>query len=282
MIVTDKQYFMEKKLIHILDLCIDRCTGKKKLDNLMIVDGDEGFGKSTLAIACAYYVADKTGRPFSVDNVFFDIDEVIKFAATTKDQIIIWDEAALGGMAMDWRSELQQKLIKLMMTSRKKRHFFFFNIPKFFKLNEYIILDRSIGMLHVYARNENELGRFCYFKKKGKEFLYNGWRKNKARNYAKFKNFWGTFPNVLHKLIDEEAYELKKDKAIESICDDEKNKVLLQTQKNYFKLKHKVANSFPTQKEACDVLGIPKSTIQSWANLHEKYEFIPKPESYRH
>ena len=223
MLVTDKNLAMETKLIEKLDLCIDRCT-KKHMDNLWIIDGDEGFGKSTFSVCCAYYVAFKSGRKFSVDNVFFDIKKMIDFAKSTKDQIIIWDEAALGGLSTEWRSKFQIELTKLLMVARKKRHFYFFNIPKFFKLNEYMLIDRSIAMVHVYARNELELGRFCYFKKKSKEKLWYDRIKTRQRLYKQHYDFHGTFPNKLAELIDEDAYEKMKDEAIEKIgTDDDTN-----------------------------------------------------------
>ena len=69
---------MDKDLIHKFDLMAERCTGKNKFDNLIIVDGDEGYGKTTFSVAAAYYLAQKTGRSFSNKNVFFDPNEFIK------------------------------------------------------------------------------------------------------------------------------------------------------------------------------------------------------------
>jgi len=227
MIVTDKQYHMEPRLIEKLDIMIQRST-KKNFDNLLIIDGDEGYGKSTLALAIAYYVHHKTGRPFDIDNVFFKVEEMIKFAVNNSDQIIIWDEAALGGLTTQWQHKTQQKLIQMVMTARKKKHFYIFCIPKFHRLTEYLILDRSIALLHVYAINEIELGRFTYYKKKSKEWLYYMWRKNREKGYMKYKTFRGTFPNVSREkygIIDMEKYEAKKDEAIKSILEVSNNNV---------------------------------------------------------
>lgn len=236
--VTDKEYYMEPRLKEKLDLMIERCTGKRKMDNLLIVDGDEGYGKSTFATQVAYYFSHKTGRPFSVNNMFFNIDKLIDTAVSSKDQIFVWDEAALGGLSVQWQSKIQQKLVQLLMVARKKRHFFIFNIPKFFKLNEYILVDRAIAMVHVYARQEKELGRFVYYNKKSKEYLYYNFRKKRERAYKKFKTFRGTFPNVMGELIDEDAYDRKKDRAIMSIAKDaETNKWKIK----YLKLYHKIS-----------------------------------------
>ncbi len=220
MIVTDKKYSMDKALLEKLDLICDRFD--KKLDALLIIDGDEGYGKSTISCAIAYYIAYKTGRTFNVDNVFFKPEELLQYGTTHEEEIILWDEAVLAGLAANWRSGVQQKLIQLLMMARKKKHLFIFNIPKFFKLNEYIAIDRSIALVHVYARKEKELGKFTYYTKRRKEELFNDWRRKKKRNYKGIKHLRGSFPDVLSRIIDEEAYEKKKDAAILSILDDEK------------------------------------------------------------
>ena len=219
--VTDKHYSLDKGLKTRLDRMIERSSGSKKFDNLLVIDGDEGYGKTTLAVEVAYYVAQQLKRPFSVDNVFFNVDELTEFARSNKEQLIIWDEAALGGLAAQWQSNVQKVLTQLLMVARKKKHFWIFNIPKFYKLNEYVIVDRAIGMIHVYARKETELGRFVYYSKRQKEKLYMDFKRKKQRNYKKYKTLHGTFPDVLSKLIDEDAYDKKKDEAILSIGRDE-------------------------------------------------------------
>jgi len=269
--VTDKQFYMEPRLKEKLDLCIDRCSGKKKLDNLWVIDGDEGFGKSTFAIQCAYYVSHQTGRPFSVKNVFFNLKDMINFAKSTEDQIIIWDEAALGGLTTDWGNKFQIELTKLLMVARKKRHFFFFNIPKFFKLAEYILIDRAIALVHVYARNELELGRFCYFRKKSKEKLYYDRLRTRQRLYKTHHDFHGSFTSMLSELINEEAYEKKKDEAIMSVGVDPKKEDI-----NYLKLqelKYKVARLPYDQRELAFHIGVSDRTLRDWKKLAKKLGF---------
>jgi len=220
MIVTDKQYSMEKKLIEKLNLICDRCSGKH--DALLICDGDEGFGKTTLSGNVGYYVAYKLNRPFSVDNFFFNLDEMIKFAINNEKQVIIWDEAALGGLAAEWNTPTQKKLMKMLMVARKKKHFYIFNIPRFFKLNEYIIVDRAIGLIHVYSRDGKTMGRFTYYKNNNFEKLFYDWKRSRKRNYKMYYNVSGTFPDALKKIININEYERRKDKAIMDITEVKK------------------------------------------------------------
>ena len=215
---TDKDYYIEKALIGKLDLMIERYNHNR--DSLMIVDGGEGDGKTTAAIGYAYYIAQKLGKPFSVDNVFFDCEEMMKFAATTEGQVIVWDEAATAGMAVNWQNRIQQKLIQIMMMARKKKHFWFFLIPKFWKLNEYIV-DRSIGLIHVYSPDMIKQGYFVYFKKEAKDYLYLNMKERKHKSYRRGYAFRGTFVKKGF-VIDKVAYEKKKDAAIMSLFENKR------------------------------------------------------------
>jgi len=212
--VTDKQYYMDDKLIEKLDLMIQRCSGAHKLDNWVVVDGDEGFGKSTMSVCCAYYMAQKLKRPFGVEQIFFDPDSFIEYGTKTKEQVIILDESVFGGLSGDAMTKIGKKLIKFAMIIRKKRHVIFLNIPKFFKLNEYLMVDRSVALIHVYARDGTKLGRFVYFTNTQKEKLYYGYKKTKTRKYKSLYTLRGTFPDALGKIIDEKEYDRKKDEAI--------------------------------------------------------------------
>ena len=264
-LVTDKEYFMEKKLKEKLDLMIKRMTGKHQQDNLILIDGDEGIGKTNMAAAICGYVSSVTNRPLTIDNIFFDLDKLIDFTIKTKEQIIWWDEGALGGLASDWWNKNQKKFMKLLMVARKRRHFFVICIPKFFKLNEYFVVDRSIALIHVYARKNIHLGRFVYFNKTQKEYLFYDWKRSRKRNYKKFYSFHGSFVVVLGKIIDEEEYDKKKDEAILSIDNVEeridKKTIIKEARQKAIK---KILERQPkiTQKELAEIFEVATKTIQ--------------------
>ena len=227
MIVTDKEYHMDDKLIAKLDLMIKRMTGNNKDDNVLPIDGDEGQGKTELATGICYYVSDKTGRNYSVDNIFFDLQEGIKFAGQTSDQIIHFDEGALGLLRTQWQNKLQQQFIQLVMTARKKRHFIVICIPKFHRLPQYVIEERSIGLVHVYSRNNMRKGSFAYFKRTAKDKLFQDWEKKKVKNYKKYHTFHGSFVQCMGKVFTDkqiQQYEDKKDAAIASIGNKDEKK----------------------------------------------------------
>ncbi len=265
MICTDKAYFIDKGLTEKLDLAVER--HKHGRDTMFIVDGGEGDGKSTACIGWAYYIAHKMGLPFSVDNVFFDAEKMMKFAASTTSQVIIWDEAATSGMAMNWQNRTQQKLIKILMMCRKKQHFWFFVIPKFFKLNEYIV-DRAVGLMHVYSPDLVKQGYFVYFKKSSKDYLY---QIMKERKYKSYRQHWSIRSTFVKKgfVINEKEYDKRKDAAIMDLFKDKKKEVTDFTAryKRWLKqmIKEKAKLNETTEKKICYDMGIEYGTYRAWS-----------------
>jgi DNA-binding transcriptional regulator YiaG len=268
MSVTDKQIPLNSSLVQKFDLMIERVEQTKPChDTLVSIEGSEGVGKTTMAVILGYYVHSVTGRPFSEKNVFADVKKAIDFAQNTFGQIVIFDEPALDALSAEWWKESQKDLIKLLMLSRKKRHFFIFNITKFYKFSEYIVVDRAVCMIHLYEQQNDNRPAFAYIGKMCLENLYNDYRKKRERNYRKYKMFTGTFPDVLdpkmsYNILDHfnvEEYEKEKDKAILSIGKKMKNDVK--------ELKRKLGSlkfPIPTQIEFAKRLEVSITTLKSW------------------
>lgn len=259
MIVTDKQYHMEERLIKKIDLMIKRCTQPKpERDAVLLVEGGEGEGKTTMSGAIAYYVAFKTGRVFDNSRVFFSAEKIVEFAKTTKEQIIVYDEPALDMLSSDYWKKEQKNLIKLLMVARKNRHFIIFNITKFYKFPEYIIVDRALGMIHVYSRNDVEAGRFVYIKRKAIEYLYNNYRSSKRRDYKKYSCIRGTFPDVLDLVIDVDKYNKEKDDAILSVGVAEKED---KWKIKYDRLEKRLLEVAKTDREIAEMMEVHYNTV---------------------
>lgn len=282
--VTDKNYYLNPRLKQKLDLMIDRSTGKNEDDNVIILDGDEGQGKSTLAVQICYYYSyvAKKPYPFNCSNLFFDLEKLISYAGKTDNQVLHWDEAAMGGMGEDWFDKNQKKFRRLLMVARKKRHFIVMCIPKFFSLNKYFIIDRSIALLNVYSRKNIKKGSFRYFKKSQKEALYLTWKRTQYRKYNKFKSFSGTFPNNLPLLINKEIYDEKKDQAILDICGD-KNATTAEEKKadenkiKLLQLRHKISNlnlKGITKHSLAQQLGVNNGRFYDWRKYPEIFTQI--------
>ena len=266
--VTDKDYYLDDNLKENLDFCIKR--QKKNFDHVFIIDGNEGYGKSSFSLAVGNYLAYSTGKPFSLDNVFFDVDKMMEFAVKTEEQVIIWDEAALMGLSKEWQNKLQIKLTKLLMVARKKRHFWIFNIPSIAELNSYVAVRRSIALLHVYSPDHITRGAFVFLNKRIKNKAYIEMKKSKREYYGKY-NFHGKFTDTSW-LIDNKAYEAKKDAAILSVLDTE---TVNSVSAKLIKLQYGVTTlERYSLDELAPIFGVDKRTLYNWKNLSSKYPHI--------
>lgn len=228
MIVTRFQYPLELRLVKMLDKLIARCIQKNpKHDSVLLNEGAEGEGKTTISVAEAFYISEKTGRVFNETNIFFDLRKMIEFIQNTDNQIAIWDEPALEALTGDTSKRIIKDLTRLLMMCRKKRHFVIINMTYFNKFTDYIVWQRPLGMVHVYSRDETSPGRFVYLKKKGLEQLWQEWKHKHRRSYNKYydRRIRGSFPDVLnidyaHNVLsgfNYDAYNQAKDEAIQSI-----------------------------------------------------------------
>ncbi|MBA7494346.1 hypothetical protein ES702_04921 [subsurface metagenome] len=284
MIVTNLEYHLETKLVKKLDIMAKRCTNTRtRKDAVLIVEGSEGEGKTNTSEAIAYYLKYKMDRQI---HMFFRLQSLMEFAQNTEEEIIIWDEPALDSLSTDWFKETNKDLIRLLMTCRKKRHFFIFNFVKFYKFSEYVVVDRALGLIHMYTRTKtNQSGRFVYVRMKALEGLFRTYRDKKIRAYRKYKSFGGSVPLIEH-LIPQigmsvegkenatlEDYERLKDEAIQSIGRKpiKENK----SKKDFDKLRctiSKVCLPLMNKEQLAKELGISRRTLHNWG----KKEVIPQ------
>jgi len=265
--VTDLDYFLDPpQTIENLNTMCRRCSGRYKHQNLVITDGKEGFGKSTLTAACAYYMAHKMKRPM---KLFFDAKKLMEVAKDTQDEILIWDDAAYAGLTVESYNKLIIDLIKIIWLARKKRNTYFINIQEFFRLKE-LLVSRAIALFHVYSPDKIKVGKYAYFNEDYLIRLYDDWQRRKQKNYKKYYTFRGSFPNVLYKIFDEKEYEDLKDEAILKIGDDVKKVGRgSRTELNYNNLKKKVSE-LPNKLGITNVklakeLNMSDSTLTRWS-----------------
>lgn len=183
------------------------------------------------------------------------------------------------------------------MTVRKKRHFFIINVTKFWKFPEYIIVDRSLGMVHMYSRKEVEPGRFCYIKKRNLERLWNEYKTHKKRDYKKQSSFGGKFPEVMDKYFESfdvsingkphctmRDYESQKNIAIASIggVKSKMSKKELKLWKELNSLRVRLVRyckfTTETKEKVAKNLGISSVRFREWTNIPlEDTNLLGKP-----
>lgn len=265
-IVTDKKFYLNRSLKALSDLCIKR--QQKKWDNLIIIDGDERSGKTTLMKGMSYYYAYKTGCSFTLKNVFFDPEEMLDYAIDNRGEIIVWDEAAFGGLSSQWQNKIQKKLNSMLMATGKYGHFYVFIIPSFFRLNRYLALDRSIGLLHVYSPDMLTRGYFTCFSKRQKTWIYNN--NKKSETYGKDYSFRGQFTkkNIENNILDEKKYEAKKDAAIKKYLNDMKDDTVLKLKNMQYTIASKL-----NSHQVMELMGVSEQTYYNWLKIGDKLGF---------
>lgn len=220
-------YKIDVLLKHKLDVLIKTID---KRDIWILIDGDEGSGKTNTAVYLLYYFHCMTGREFTLDRFYFDSDEMFEWVKDNENGLICWDEATLGGLSTEWASRSQINLLKFAMTGRKKHHIFILNVPRFNKLKEDLRKDRIHALIHMdTGKQGTDYGHFVYLTRRGIKALNRAYEKNKMKPYARCAQKYGGFycstriPYVMPNLIDEVEYERKKDKAISEIGSKKEN-----------------------------------------------------------
>ena len=138
----DFKWYLHPRLRKKLDLMIARL---EKKDAWILIDGDEGSGKSTMASFVMEYISCQTGRTFTEDNFYFDAEQLLSAGLSSANKLLNWDEAALGGLSTQWWNKQQQDLKQFGMTGRMMHHFVTMCVPKFHELGKYFCRDRCVG-----------------------------------------------------------------------------------------------------------------------------------------
>lgn len=272
---------IDKHLKHKLNIL---AATLKKRDVWILVDGDEGTGKTNTAAYLLYYFHCITGREFTLDRFYFDSDAMFQWVKENSNGLINWDEAALGGLSSEWYNKAQINLLKFAMTGRKKHHIFVLCIPRFNKLKEDLRKDRIHAMLHMdLGRKGKDYGHFVYLTRRGIKALNRAWEKSKVKPYARCAQRYGGFfcstriPLVFPKLVNEAEYDKKKDKAISEIgskkndkrkeeLDELKGKIILMAKKRGI-----------TMKEIAKDMDIHEKTTYKWAKKAPLQKVVSNP-----
>ena len=191
-----------------LDIVKKRVLTKDR-DWVLVIDGEEGVGKSVLAQQVAKYLDPK----FNIDNITFTSDEFLKKVKdpkTKKGTTIILDEAFSAASSRSSLSEVNRAMIGVATEMRQKNLFVILCIPSFFDLDKYFALWRCRALFHLYF-SEEEDRRYVIFSKEEKKMLYLFGKK--TYSYAKPHSSFPPFKFANYYPIDEDDYRRKKAQA---------------------------------------------------------------------
>jgi len=200
---TIHPYYMDGYLKMQLDKMKDKVMDD--WDFVIVIDGYERSGKSTLAQQIATYL-DLT---FNLEHIVFN---GVEFEKVTKgypaNTAIIFDEGFGDLTSRKWMNKLNHSIIKMLTEIGYKNLFLIIVLPTYYDLVKYIAIHRSRVLIHVYDNNF-ERGYFAWYDREKKKDLFVQGKKfySYSQRIAR-PNFIGRFTK--HMTVDIEAYKEKK------------------------------------------------------------------------
>jgi len=271
-----KEFFMDEFLKRRLDT-LKHIVYKNNWDGVILLDGLERVGKSTLGIQIGYYLADGN---FTVNNICVDNNDAVRKIESFPDKsVLLVDEGSLVFNSKDIMKKEQKRLMKILNVVGQKNMIFIIVLPSFFDLNKQIAIRRSKFLLHCYTNNTLQRGRFAYFGEDAKKKLYSVGKKNfDSYQYPKRgRNELGRFPSF--NPLGEEYIETKKKSLFSALHEEERATYIQQSEKIYSKIIEAVEEfQFPfkiTQENKARMLGISRKTYCKYKVLAKRGGCMP-------
>lgn len=264
--------FLIKKLDNVKHII------KRNWDCVILIDGMERSGKSTLGFTIGWYLSE--GK-ITLNNVASDTDDAIRKCTELPDgSILILDEGSLIFSSKDTMRKEQKQLIKILNVIGQKNMVFIIILPSFFDLNKFVAVSRSRMLLHVYANKQMQRGRYCYFGEKKKKILYEYGKKHfNSYRYPK-ANFVGAFYDFFPFDNLEEYKNLKKVSLKEALHPevkiDPKKIALMIERKNIYEIGtrlkkiNKDKNLKLNQLEIANIFGLKYNTFKDLMRLQRQ------------
>lgn len=204
---VEGEYFIDNILRQELDK-IKLAVTKKDRDYVMVIDGEEGSGKSVLAMQIAKYL----DPDFNLDKLVFNSNQFIDSIKKVKrHSCVILDEAYNASNARASLSEVNRSMVAVATEMRQRNLFVIFVLPTFFDLDKYFALWRCRALIHVYFNKKGRRGKYIIFPKTHKKLLYlNG---KKKYDYSKPQSPYPPCDFTNHYVLNEEEYREKKSQA---------------------------------------------------------------------
>lgn len=271
---------MTEKLARSLDAYIDSIL-KYKQDLVIVFDGAEGAGKSTLmrqvGAYCQYSMKKRYNieRPFGVDQIKFDLADYTETAISLEtEQLHMHDLDESRAVANRKRSTSKGNVgfTNYLSECRSAGHIHLIALPAFHDLDSYVAIWRCSFLIHIekyFTVRKGDNGVPIYELRLGEYRVFLNDNKLKAMYYHKMKYiypkkevFRGNFDNV--EIVNEEAYEEKKREARakrygEEEKDKNKPKEFTQAEKA---IRAKAANPEMNNSEIARKFKISRGTVR--------------------
>lgn len=194
---------------------------KHDWDNVLLVVGGEGNGKTTFVKIASYYLDSTVNIERWAYNAQ-QFEKILDRDDLPKGANVIWDES--DELSQHWANNIVQVMKRKFKRIRKKNLTIWLITPTFFDMNKYLAISRSRVLFEVIAEPKYVDGKFTanrgwvnIFNRNSKRLLYVRGKKDwnmKAYKCEQWDNF-GKVPNNYP--ISDEALEAKKDEAMKEL-----------------------------------------------------------------
>ncbi len=283
--IANKEYYIDGYLKSNLDIVKE--TIKKDWDMVIVVDGIEGGGKSSMAQLVGGYLDPTLAK--NLDRITFNHIEFKKAVIKAKRySCVIYDEA-IEFSSRSALSKMNKGLISMLAEIRQKNLFIIIVTPSFFECEKYLSIHRSRFLIHTYVGNDFERGFFSFYNLKKKKQLY--FFGKKLYQYLIRPNFRGRFSKGY--IVNEKKYRAKKLQAMNSHSDnmeDIKYKIYMDQRNALLKFIHNDLNieyknikiGFDKYtKHALTMNGIKESVLERYKEKTEPEEIEENGRSER-
>lgn len=207
-IYKEKSFYMDDRLDRDLRTKVYPDLMKNDKDNVFLIDGGEGTGKSKFGDILGAHAGLNMECDYDLDSICLAPEEFRdRIQNCPPRTVVIYDEAHRGMGSRRALSEINNILVDLMMEMRQKNLYVLIIMPTFFLLDKYAALFRAKGLFHVYEKKRKR-GYWCFFNEKNKLRLYVLGKKLLNYNVMKWPRYRGRFFDQWS--IDETKYRAKK------------------------------------------------------------------------
>lgn len=241
-------------------------------DGLILITGDVGDGKSTIAQLLTTIWEWFFKRKQDLDQIVWTSDNFTNLIEKedNKTQAILWDEAIQGGTGRDSLTKQGQTLKKAFVTKRYKQHLYLLLVDEIQEYNKKII-SRAKLWVHVYTRGLTR-GYFKIYNDKTQ--IRRMYRKIKIANLEieevmkqEYPTFYGYQPNTSDLFFNEKEYQKRKAEETNKENEPKLNSVQKkQIQHRNILIKNVVDRKFMTQKEITELIGLNKASVSDIVN----------------
>ncbi|KKN65095.1 hypothetical protein LCGC14_0484830 [marine sediment metagenome] len=185
---TGMPFFLCDWAVKDMQYLSTRILNKKiRRDAVIIISGDEGTGKTTIASQLCYYLVSLVGKKLTLDNFYFTPNQI--YNAVMKGNKppgtpFIYDEGVTGLLAKQAMSKMHIKLQIMFSTCRSKRYPIFVCIPRFRELPDWLAIDRSLALFTAFNKqvgnDPDHPGFYVGYAKQDKKWL---WLHEKSKRF---------------------------------------------------------------------------------------------------